>query len=330
MLISNEISIKIIPKNKKYYEDKLKKELKIGDDIIIDPNILPKYSKKEVIVKCNNCNTINTIMWKTYLRSNKNYYCSKCSSIKTKQTNIEKYGVENVFQIEGIKEKSKQTNIEKYGKPYYQNTEEFKDIISNKMKTYIKNNPIKKIQLMNNITNKMDKIKVTYQKKYSEVFSSNSIKIHGEKYDYSKSNYVNSSTKVDIICPIHGKFDQRPKDHIHNKQGCPKCKESKGEKEIRTFLERNGITYTYQKKFESCINKKLLIFDFYLPDNNICIEFDGEQHFKVVEKWGGSDGLKIRQQRDKIKTNYCKENDIRLIRIKYSESIEEKLKEALC
>ena len=47
--------------------------------------------------------------------------------------------------------------------------------------------------------------------------------IHGDKYDYSKVEYVNSMVKVCIICPIHGEFFVKPNDHIHKKCGCVKC-----------------------------------------------------------------------------------------------------------
>ena len=55
------------------------------------------------------------------------------------------------------------------------------------------------------------------------------------------------------------------------------------------------------------------------------IEFDGVQHFKIVEKWGGVDGLKERQEKDNIKNEYCKNNNIHLLRIKYNENINIKL-----
>lgn len=51
--------------------------------------------------------------------------------------------------------------------------------------------------------------------------------VHGDKYDYSKVNYVNSTTKVCIICPKHGDFWQTPSGHINAKQGCQKCYDDK-------------------------------------------------------------------------------------------------------
>lgn len=49
-------------------------------------------------------------------------------------------------------------------------------------------------------------------------------KIHGDRYDYSNSEYINAITKLEIICPEHGSFWQAPSNHINNFQGCPKCK----------------------------------------------------------------------------------------------------------
>ena len=78
-------------------------------------------------------------------------------------------------------------------------------------------------------------------------------------------------------------------------------------------------------RFESCKHKVPLPFDFYLSELQILIEFDGEQHFKIVEYWGGQEGLEERQLRDQIKNEWAKINNIKLHRIRYDENIEEKL-----
>jgi hypothetical protein len=211
-------------------------------------------------------------------------------------------------------------------------------------------------------------------------------KIHGDKYDYSKSNYTNNKSKIDIICPTHGKFSQRVGDHINqgcgcpncnwdelrmsitdfvnkankkhnykyqylvedinfknNKEkvviicpihgkfkqkinthltggGCPICNESKGEKEIRKFLEENKINYKPQHKFNDCKYKNLLPFDFYLPDYNICIEFNGSQHYEPIKFFGGKKIFDEQVIRDEIKIKYCKNNNIPLIIIKHNEN----------
>jgi len=73
--------------------------------------------------------------------------------------------------------------------------------------------------------------------------------IHGEKYDYSKVVYHSINTKVCIICPTHGEFWQKPNNHVSGKCGCPKCNESKGERQIRLWLEQHNFQYKYQKRF---------------------------------------------------------------------------------
>ncbi len=151
-------------------------------------------------------------------------------------------------------------------------------------------------------------------------------KIHNNKYDYKKVNYINCYTKIKIICPIHGVFEQRPANHLNHKYGCPKCNESHGEKEIRKELEKYNIIYEYQKTFKNCKYKCLLKFDFYLPLYNICIEFDGKQHFESNNFFGGNDALIYEEKRDYIKNIYCKHNNIKLLRIKYDQNISDILK----
>ena len=164
------------------------------------------------------------------------------------------------------------------------------------------------------------------QKSTTEEFILKSKEIHGDKYDYSLVEYTLCTNKVKIVCFEHGIFEQLA--HIHlSGCGCPCCNNSKGELKIVNFLDTNNIVFEPQKRFDECRNILPLPFDFYLPTYNICIEFDGEQHFKNKKMWGGREGLLKRQQHDNIKTQYCQNNNINLIRINYNENIIEKLKE---
>lgn len=102
--------------------------------------------------------------------------------------------------------------------------------------------------------------------------------------------------------------------------GCPICHSSKGENRISNFLKLKDIDFQQQKRFTNCRNKKPLPFDFYLKDFNLCIEYDGAQHFEFIE------GLHKEEKnfyeslyRDQIKTNYCKDNNINLLRIAYTD-----------
>jgi len=149
-------------------------------------------------------------------------------------------------------------------------------------------------------------------------FIERSKKIHGDKYDYSLVDFVDTNTKVKIICKEHGIFNQTPTSHSHN-HGCPSCNESKGEKEVNKFLIKNKILFERQKSFDKCRNILPLSFDFYLPKYNTCIEYDGKQHFEPPIQWGGEKYLKQINKTDNIKNNYCENNNIKLLRIKYTE-----------
>lgn len=99
--------------------------------------------------------------------------------------------------------------------------------------------------------------------------------VHGNKYDYSKVNYVNAKTKINIICSRHGVFSQLPYQHLKG-QGCPKCKSSKLENLLIRLFDKKGLRYTYQYKVK---NDKTLYCDFLLNDYDTVIECQGEQHF---------------------------------------------------
>jgi very-short-patch-repair endonuclease len=142
---------------------------------------------------------------------------------------------------------------------------------------------------------------------------------HKDKFDYSKVVFENVDRKVEIICKEHGPFYQNIYKHL-NGQGCRFCESpSKGEDYVRMWLDDLKINYIRQHSFDSCKYINKLSFDFYLPDYNFCIEFDGEQHFKPVEYFGGDEGFDLNKKRDSIKNKWCLDNNVGLIRIKYNE-----------
>ena len=102
--------------------------------------------------------------------------------------------------------------------------------------------------------------------------------------------------------------------------------QSKWEIFIRDFLISLNVTFQPQKRFNDCKNKKqsdMLPFDFYLPDYNTCIEYDGEHHFHPIEMWGGYEKFLVNQENDGIKNKYCENNNINLLRIPYTYSKED-------
>lgn len=141
--------------------------------------------------------------------------------------------------------------------------------------------------------------------------------VHGDKYDYSQVDYENTNNYVNIFCPKHGLYPQKPYKHLQN-QGCPICKESKLEKKIRVFLINKDIKFIqgYSKKNggDWLQNQSL---DFYLPDLNSAIECQGEQHFKPVDFGNkgnefANKAFEINLKRDKKKYDLCKSNNINM------------------
>ncbi len=101
-------------------------------------------------------------------------------------------------------------------------------------------------------------------------------------------------------------------------EGCPRCKESIGERTIRLFLQKDQINFEPQKRFADCKDKRSLPFDFYLPDYRLAIEYDGKQHYREYVYFGGEEAFEVRHKHDLLKNQYCEENNINLLRIPYT------------
>lgn len=165
-------------------------------------------------------------------------------------------------------------------------------------------------------------------RKTTEQFIKEANIIHDFRFSYDKTNYIKNQIKVIINCPIHGDFEQRPLSHLQG-NGCPNCSESKGEKIIAKYLDKNNISYYRQHKFDDCKNIFQLPFDFYIPRLRLCIEFDGKQHYEPMSLFGGIEAFEVLKINDNIKNEYCEDNYIDLVRIKYDQldNIESYLKE---
>ena len=141
---------------------------------------------------------------------------------------------------------------------------------------------------------------------------------HNYKYKYSLLKYISAHKKIEIICPKHGIFKQNANSHLRG-GGCPKCKNSRGENLLIEYFIKLKIKYIRNKTFDGCVNKSKLFFDFYLPDYNCCVEYDGAQHFKIVERFGGLLAFLENKKRDNIKNVFCEKNNIKLIRFNYKQ-----------
>lgn len=143
-----------------------------------------------------------------------------------------------------------------------------------------------------------------------ENFLKKAKKVHGSKYEYSKVEYINNNIPICIICPEHGEFWQVPSYHTSG-NGCPKCKMSHLENDVRNYLENHNIIYDYEKKFPEWLGRQSL--DFYLPDYNIAIECQGEQHFRSIKHFGGKTKFYKTLERDAKKKQLCEQHNVKLL-----------------
>lgn len=124
---------------------------------------------------------------------------------------------------------------------------------------------------------------------------------------------------------------QLPSDHLSGK-GCPKCSKSKGESFIQNYLELHNIKYysEYEIKVPISIRKSGKIrVDFYLPDYNLFIEYNGKQHYIPMDYFGGELYFMEQKNRDNYLKIYSQKNNINLLEISYKENLEECLKKYL-
>lgn len=129
---------------------------------------------------------------------------------------------------------------------------------------------------------------------------------------YEVINYNNGT--IELNCQKHGKFLKRIS---KLNQGCPRCgNKSEGERKIRELLSISQTLFEEQKTFSDCKYKRKLPFDFYLPNHNICIEYDGIQHFEPIF---GDNEFELTKIRDNIKNIFCMSKNIRLLRIPYTD-----------
>ena len=153
--------------------------------------------------------------------------------------------------------------------------------------------------------------------------------IHGGRYKYDLPEKLKYTDKIPITCKNHGVFYQQVRLHLQAK-GCPKCSISKGENAISLWLDRHSIDHQVQFPIRHKESGKLLRFDFMLPNKRLLIEYDGQQHFFPV-KFGGISEEKAEEvhklivERDIIKNELASAEGYKLLRIKYTDDVNEVL-----
>jgi hypothetical protein len=162
-------------------------------------------------------------------------------------------------------------------------------------------------------------------RKTTEEFVRKAKGIHGAKYDYSKVVYEACNQKVEIVCPAHGSFWQEPQRHISASAGCRGCRNSKGEIAVKQVLDKFNINYISEFRLFPFRHRS----DFYLPELNIHIEFNGLQHYKPVDMFGGEKAYLKVKENDAFKRQLIKSRNEFLIVLTYlhltNDSVEKEL-----
>lgn len=130
---------------------------------------------------------------------------------------------------------------------------------------------------------------------------------------------INSSRQRIWLCKclLCGTLCEKDSTSFFRTSSCGCLNQSKGVKKIELLLQEYNIFYEKEKRFEDCKDILPLPFDFYI-NNYYIIEYDGIQHFKDIQLWGGKDKMETRKKHDEIKNEYCKNKNIPLIRIPYT------------
>ena len=139
------------------------------------------------------------------------------------------------------------------------------------------------------------------------------------KEGYTIISYKNITSPMLIRHDCGFIFKVKPDNFLKNR-GCPKCFKqiSKGEQKIINFLEKNQIHYEYQKHFTNDAELGTKSYDFYLPQHNLLIEYQGEQHYRPMNFWGGEEKFQQQIINDNIKRNFAQSRGIKLLEIPYS------------
>lgn len=170
-----------------------------------------------------------------------------------------------------------------------------------------------------------------YHYKGTEGYKKRIFDLVGNEYEVI-GEYITIKDNVKMKHTLCGtEFNPTPENFIGNGTRCPVCTSSRGEVAISDYLRNNRIEFVHQAIFDDLKDIRHLRLDFYLPKTKHVIEYDGEQHFKPIEAWGGESFLEEVKRRDGIKNSYAKKNGLNMIRIPYWEfdNIEEILQKEL-
>lgn len=317
MLIDSQVFVKWSRQNKEWYVNKGYNFTQYGDVFMCKVDDLPKYSKTPIKIKCDYCNEIIETTWASRCRNeHKTDAYVHCRQKRTSENTLKERRLKlynkaldfcssNGYELlTNIEEISTSSSIVYYLCPKH-------GVFETKIYALVLHHGCKMCQYENNA--KKSRLNVDDVEKMFNKYGGKLL---------NKEDYTGWSDKnLKAQSPKCGKlfitsFYAFIKNHG---QICEECSKtiSVGESKIKTYLENHNIEYISQKRFIDCKDTNTLPFDFYLPHYNMCIEYNGRQHYEAIDYFGGEKHYESQIKHDKIKANYCLNNKINLLIIPY-------------
>lgn len=166
-------------------------------------------------------------------------------------------------------------------------------------------------------------------KKTDKQFKQEVYDLVGNEYVFLDTYANNNKTKLRVRHNKCGNIYKVSPNNFVQGSRCPFCNSPKGETIITKLLDTFNINYDYQKTFDDLRDSYPLSYDFYIPDQNILIEYQGIQHYQPIDYFGGEIAFKKQQKHDQMKLDYAKEHGYNLIAVPYTEDTFSKIKKYL-
>ena len=308
---NQDVKTKWTNKNRDRYKQYGYEYTGINTVLYVKAGELLPTSREKVIAVCDYCGKEYSCYYCVIIRDKYNIQCCKeCAPIKANNLRKEKYANRYIIKAKTICDEKGYTLLS--DKTDYNGVNGYLEFICPK-------HGIQKMSLCNLIKGhecrmcsydkRKESRKYPREKLESIIRADGNILLNANEYESVFSNNLN------IQCSCGEIFTVSLKNYIErNQRRCKLCsnKESVAELRIRRYLEINNIQYEQEKRFKDCRDKRELPFDFYLPEYNTCIEFDGQHHYKNIFT-----NCSLVQKHDSIKNRYCENHNIKLLRIPY-------------
>lgn len=345
MLITKEVKTKWDSKNKSHYESRGYIFTKFQDVIYIKCEDLLPNSEMKVEVKCDYCGETHTKLWRKYITGRNRFpkdACKKCGIKKQNEAYFYNYGVRNFSQTEegkivigNIKRKYSIEQVRLlFKKEGYELLTDYYINNSQKLEYICPKHGLKNITLNHFLYGKRCKEcqheKISDTQRHTDNDIVNIIKNYDDSLKITKINYTSyKKHDISLICQECGKeFTTQLTCILYGKNRCDHCSSSQSKSEFisETYFLDNKINYIKQISFDECRYINRLSFDFGIKQRNnellFLLELDGQQHFKPIRFRGMTEKEAVKQFeenqiRDNIKNEYCKQNNIPLLRIPY-------------